>query len=84
MTRYIIEYNGQAIAAYNTEVGAKIALKRKWAKRYPTATVMDYQTFRANDVMVDSINLMSGKPIKVRRSELGGPLDPGTETYWSS
>jgi hypothetical protein len=81
---YVVVWDGCVIGSYKTEVGAKIALKRKWAKRYVGAVVMDYQTFRAQDVMVDSINLMSGKPIKVRRSEKGGPLDPGTETYWSS
>jgi len=81
---YVIEYNGQMIRAYRSERGAKIALSRKYAAKYPGAQVMDTVQFSAQDVMVDSRNLMNGKPIKVRRSELGGPLDPGTETYWSS
>jgi len=80
---YVIEYNGQMIRAYKSERGAKIALTRKYAAKYPGAQIMDTVQFSAQDVMVDSINLMSRKPIKIRRSELGGPCDPGTESYWS-
>lgn len=28
-------------------------------------------------------NLMTGNPVKIRQSEVGGPCDPSTERYWS-
>lgn len=44
---------------------------------------MTHADWVAGDTLVPSTNLMSGKAIMVRRSELGGCCDPGAERYWS-
>ena len=35
------------------------------------------------DDEVEVRSLMTGNPVKLRRSEVGGPCDPSTERYWS-
>jgi hypothetical protein len=35
------------------------------------------------DPYVEVKNLMSGKPVMIRKSEAGTCVDPSTETYWS-
>ena len=81
---YIV--NGFAIIkTFNTEVGAKIALKRKYLAKYPMAKVVSEVEFRASEPMVETRNLMnpSAGPIMIRASEKGGCTDPGTERYWA-
>lgn len=44
----------------------------------------EYATRREEiDPMVEVINMMSGRPVKIRKSERGTCCDPSTETYWS-
>jgi len=41
----------------------------------------EYVKLASEEVVVRS--LMSGGPVKISRSEVGGCCDPSTETYWS-
>lgn len=54
---------------------------------YETLAVMtaeEYNTRREEiDPLVEVKNMMSGKPVMIRRSEVGTCVDPSTETYWS-
>jgi len=70
---------------YKTQAGAKAALTKlqKRGALDSEYAVTSYANFAANDYEVEVINLMSGKPCKIRRSEVGGPCDPSTERYWS-
>ena len=47
------------------------------------ASITTYAEWNAADTEVEVINLMSGKPVKIRKSERGGCCDPSTELYWS-
>ena len=81
---YIVHIDGRILKRYETEIGAKRAMIRKWLKRYPNCELHDIETFNNEiNTMVEVINLMSNKPVKIRKSELGGPCDPSTELYWS-
>ena len=60
------------------------AVTRKWSKRYPDAVVHDRETFQRDiNKLVEVRNLMSGKMVSIRLSEVGGPCDPSTELYWT-
>ena len=59
---------------YAAKFGYKIT--RMWA-------AMSSDTFREEDVMVETHNLMSGKKVMIRKSEQGSCTDPSTERYWS-
>lgn len=39
--------------------------------------------FNALDYEVEVKNLMSGKPVKILKSQVGSCVDPSTERYWS-
>jgi len=41
----------------------------------------EFYTFIDHDVVVK--NMMSGKEVTLRASQVGGPCDPSTERYWS-
>ena len=74
-----------AEAYYPTERGAKIACSRlnKEYGNVPQWVVMSRADYSAgHDPMVTVYNLMSKKPVQIRRSEVGGPCDPSTERYW--
>ena len=45
--------------------------------------VESYDTFTKNEPMVKVKNLMSGKDVMIRKSEVGGCCDPSTERYWT-
>lgn len=36
------------------------------------------------DPLVEVKNMMSGKPVMIRKSQVGTCVDPSTETYWST
>lgn len=54
---------------------------------YETLAVMSAEDFAARaeelDPMVEVKNMMSGKPVLIRKSQVGTCVDPSTETYWS-
>lgn len=54
---------------------------------YETLAVMSAEEFVARaeelDPMVEVKNMMSGKPVMIRKSQVGTCVDPSTETYWS-
>ena len=82
-TTYIIHSNFSILDQKPTERGAKIALVRKWLKRYPDAKVVSSDEFRNSDPIVEVKSLMSKQTVKIRLSQKGGCCDPSTETYWT-
>jgi hypothetical protein len=84
------------IASYKTEAAAERALNnatnKGWklggrtynAKRLETfATISSEQFHKTVDYDVEVINIMSNKPVTLKKSAVGGPCDPSTERYWS-
>lgn len=81
---FIVHKDTFIIKRYNTERGAKIALKRRWLKKYSTAEVHSYEEFHTKiDHLVTVYNFMSKRPIEIWASEVGSSTDPSTERYWS-
>jgi len=79
---YIIHRGTRIIKSFPSEQGAKCSLSRKWKKKYPDAEVHSQQYFNEHiDHLVEVNNLLSGKPVKIRASEVGGCCDPSTERY---
>jgi hypothetical protein len=73
-------------ASYDTERGAKGVAARLNKEYGNTAqwVVMTYEDFSMkHDPLVTVTNMMSGKPVLIRRSDQGGPCDPSTNLYWS-
>lgn len=54
---------------------------------YETLQIMTADEYVKNreliDPMVEVINMMSGQPVLIRKSDRGTCVDPSTETYWS-
>jgi len=54
---------------------------------YDNLTIMDDAEYNRRldeiDPMVEVINMMSGQPVLIRKSDRGTCVDPSTETYWS-
>lgn len=86
---------GRVLKSYNTAGWARREQTRLiehadkyFGYSYDTLAVMSadhYNRYRDKyDPMVEVINMMSGKPVKIRKSEAGSCCDPSTETYWSS
>lgn len=71
---------------YSTKRAASYALtmavKAGRANRDDYA-ITDIEDFNKNvDYMVETTNLLNpGSKVMIRKSDLGGPCDPGTETY---
>lgn len=87
-TTYKLYYPKHSVygpGCYETERAAKGQLTKAIAAGKVTAEwkVIDVQTYRDNEPMVDTYNLLDPdkKPIKIRISEKGGCTDPATETY---
>jgi len=82
---YIITESWHIVKQCETERGAKLSLKRKYAAKYPDQhlRIMSAEEFHATEPMVETFNLKNGKKLMIRASEKGGCCDPGTETYWS-
>ena len=74
------------VASFPTLRGAKIALARKWAKKFPNTELLAMER-EAYDVgfrkMVETTSLMTGETVMIDVNSKGGCCDPGTETYWS-
>lgn len=67
---------GRASAAMRR---AKLGSRQKYPEgEYAVMTLKEYNE---QDTMVTVYNLMSGKPVQLRKSEVGGPCDPSTERY---
>jgi hypothetical protein len=79
----IVTDSWMVLGDYDTQKGAKTALTRKWSKRYPTARVMDNDTFNREQPMVETVSLMNGQKSMIEASLKGGCCDPATETFWS-
>lgn len=54
---------------------------------YENLQVMSAELYEQNkeniDPLVEVKNMMSGKPVMIRMSQVGTCVDPSTETYWS-
>jgi hypothetical protein len=83
MDEYVITNGYRAMKYFDTEKGAKIALKR-CPRKYPRGFVQSLAEFRANDKMVKVKSLMNGAEVEIRQSQVGGPCDVSTEAYWSA
>jgi hypothetical protein len=82
--------NAYGFKIYKTEAAAKAQFtkltKTKNAKKRLDPTeweVMSFEYFRDNEPFVTVKNMMSGKDVVLRQSDVGGCCDPSTETYWS-
>lgn len=50
----------------------------------PSFEVIDRAELKVRqNTMVEVINMMSGKPVMIPLTDVGGCTDPSTETYWS-
>lgn len=74
-----------ATQTYSTMSAAKAAATRMNNKNGIVKHVaMAYAEYNEKfNPMVETTNIMSGKTCMIRKSELGGCTDPGTERYWS-
>lgn len=66
-----------------TRLNKKVAMKssKVVGDRF---VAMDRAEFdKTLDPIVTVFNLMSGRPVQIRKSERGGCCDPSTERYWS-
>jgi fructose-1,6-bisphosphatase/inositol monophosphatase family enzyme len=81
---YAARENG-ATLTYYTERSAKTARTRRINSGTLDAKfeVMSREEFDQLDVMVEVKNLMSGRPVQIRKSDRGGCCDPSTERYWT-
>jgi len=85
MTAHVI-YNKNTITVkknFASETGAKISFTRmKYDKE--TFAITSTQDFYDNvDKDVEVRNVMNGKAVTIRASQVGGPCDPSTERYFS-
>lgn len=74
---------GSALAWYNTERGAKISatkLLKKTGVQYTPVTYEEFET--KHNTLVEVISLLSGKPVMIRKSEVGTCMDVSMERYW--
>jgi hypothetical protein len=67
--------------SYKTLAAAKGAMTRRKLGDHLEAISLNEWIDR--DIEVEVINLLSGKPVKIRKSQEGGCCDPSTEKYWS-
>lgn len=65
------------------ERGHKLKRGMPDAETAERLVVISPAQFAELDVLVEVKNLMSGKPVMIRKSQRGGCTDPSTETYWS-
>ena len=84
MMHYIVHQSNpfRVVKRYNTLRGAKIGLAA-YLRQDKGYTVVSKLDFDKNDVIVTVKNLLSGKPVQLRQSEVGTCVDPSTERYWS-
>lgn len=72
--------------AYATERGAKIActkINKAFGNcgQYVVMSSKDYEA--GHNPMVTVINCTTGKPVQIRKSDVGGCCDPSTELFHS-
>ena len=80
---YLIVNGWKVIKEYDTLRGAKISYARKYKKIYRNCVIISAKCFYDNEPEVDTVNMMSGKKVKIKASLQGGCCDPGTERYWT-
>lgn len=93
---HVVDLNtGRVLKTYTTRGWAvryiaKLMDKTDWNRpwySHETLAVMDSAEYnrRMDEInpMVEVINMMSGKPVLIRKSDAGTCVDPSTETYWS-
>lgn len=87
MSGYVIVHHNtpsRAVRHYASERAAKISLAAKNRKAgYAAYKVISEEERRKTDKLVIVHNLMSGKPVEIRESDVGSCCDPSTERYWS-
>lgn len=73
------------VALSNKADGQYYSGMKYWS--YTNLMVMSAELYEQNkeniDPLVEVKNMMSGKPVMIRMSEIGTCVDPSTETYWS-
>lgn len=68
---------------YETERGAKSAATRIFKKTGAEWKAITYEEFQMNhNPLVEVTNLMTGKPVMIRSSDVGTCLDMSMERYW--
>lgn len=82
------ETSGKIIKVFETIRGAKQSFKRGGYENDPNLTVCTAEHYANTGAikaaeMVEVKNIMTGKMVKIRRSDVGSCCDPSTETYWS-
>lgn len=65
------------------EKGHKLQGRKYRAETLDKLAVCTPEVHRTLDTNVEVRNLMSGKPVLIKRSEVGTCVDPSTERYWS-
>ncbi len=87
--------SGRVLKSYKTAGWARREVDRlirsaskSYGYSYETLAVMDDAEYNRRmdelNPMVEVRNMMSGRPVMIRKSEVGTCVDPSTETYWSS
>lgn len=83
-------YNGRQYSGkmYATERAAKAQLTKLTKGLKPELdaaewTVAPVEQWEANQPTVTVTNLMTGKPVHLKASQVGGVLDPSMERYWA-
>lgn len=99
MTAYIVDTQNGSIVRTLSSIGharrslgimwQKEAAKsnpRPWINAYKAVTEDEWVAFWKpyGDELVDTVNILSGKPLKIARRAKGTCVDPGTETYHSA
>lgn len=80
---FIIHQDYHIIDNKRTLKGAKASLTRKWAAKYPKASIMESELFFQTEPIVIVKSLINGQDVELRKSQVGGCCDPSTERYWS-
>lgn len=86
--------SGRVLKRYNTAGWARRHVDKliEHADKYFGYTYENLAVMTASEYMkrldeidphVEVINMMSKKPVLIRKSEVGTCCDPSTETYWS-
>ena len=78
--------DGRILKLFGTLRGAKAAFSHYNKREH--LVVCDDETYgrtgaKTANELVEVTALLTGKPVKIRRADVGGPCDPSTERYHS-
>lgn len=96
MTAYIVDTQNGSIVRTLSSIGHArrslgIMFRKEAGKRNPSPTINRLKAVTEQewlttwkpwgDELVDTVNILSGKPLKIARRDRGTCVDPGTERY---